>query len=162
MQAIDLSTTEHPEREETRLKGSESAPELRFLKFRLRDCPIDISLGVLGKKWTLVILRDIGAYKIDRFNRLLDSIHGIVPKVLATRLKDLETAGLIVRLEKPVSPKVVRWALTPKGYDSMAILLMMAAYMAKYKAEDLFDDKKPRKLHQFLDREGLRLVRSFI
>ena len=34
-------------------------------------CPIKTSLGVLGKKWTMLIIRDIGVYKITRFNRLL-------------------------------------------------------------------------------------------
>jgi DNA-binding HxlR family transcriptional regulator len=53
-------------------------------------CPIKTSLGVLGKKWTMLIIRDIGVYKITRFNRLLESIEGITPRVLSMRLKELE------------------------------------------------------------------------
>jgi len=134
---------------------------LRFLQFRFRDCPKDIGLGVLGKKWTLALLRDIGAYKIDRFNRLLESEPGIAPKVLATRLRELERAGILERRAGPLSPKGVRWILTARGHDAMAILLIVAAYMAKYQAAEVFDDRKPRKLHEFLDAEGLALVRSF-
>jgi DNA-binding HxlR family transcriptional regulator len=41
--------------------------------------PIRTSLGVLDKKWTLLILRDIGILGIDRFNRILDSLPGLTP-----------------------------------------------------------------------------------
>jgi len=44
------------------------------------QCPIKTSLGVLGKKWTMLIIRDIGIHKIERFNRLLDHIPGLTPK----------------------------------------------------------------------------------
>ncbi|MFL6315760.1 MAG: winged helix-turn-helix transcriptional regulator [Nitrososphaeraceae archaeon] len=60
-------------------------PQVIFMK-----CPIKTSLGVLGKKWTMLIIRDIGVYKITRFNRLLESIEGITPRVLSMRLKELE------------------------------------------------------------------------
>ncbi|MFL6511148.1 MAG: winged helix-turn-helix transcriptional regulator, partial [Nitrososphaera sp.] len=60
-------------------------PQVSFMK-----CPIKTSLGVLGKKWTMLIIRDIGVYKITRFNRLLESIEGITPRVLSMRLKELE------------------------------------------------------------------------
>src|SRR5579863_551943 len=72
---------------------------LTFLRFRFAECPVTISLGVLGKKWALVVLRDIGIYNKDRFNLLLKSLPGISPRVLATRLKQLEHAGLIARVE---------------------------------------------------------------
>ena len=37
------------------------------------------SLGGLGKKWTILIIRDIGFHKIEHFNRLLESIPGLMP-----------------------------------------------------------------------------------
>jgi DNA-binding HxlR family transcriptional regulator len=49
-------------------------PQVRFIKY-----PIKTSLGVLGKKWTILIIRDIGCPKIIRFNRLLESIQGLTP-----------------------------------------------------------------------------------
>ena len=51
------------------------------------ECPIRISAGLLGKKWTMVIIRNIGFRKIQRFNRLLEATHGITPRVLSQRLK---------------------------------------------------------------------------
>src|SRR5918992_2532861 len=43
------------------------------------ECPIRVSLGVLGKKWTLLVLRDIGIFGVDRFNRILDFTPGLTP-----------------------------------------------------------------------------------
>jgi len=36
-------------------------PQVKFVK-----CPIRTSLGILGKKWTILIIRDIGVRKINR------------------------------------------------------------------------------------------------
>jgi DNA-binding HxlR family transcriptional regulator len=65
-------------------------PQVKFIK-----CPIRTSLGILGKKWTILIIRDIGVRKINRFNRILESIPGLTPRVLSMRLKELEKEGLI-------------------------------------------------------------------
>ena len=92
--------------------------ENKFAKLKFADCPVSTTLGVLGKKWSLLILRDISSYKVDRFSRLLESLPGIPPKVLATRLKELQQEGLIWPVENRRShPKVVRWALTEKGVN---------------------------------------------
>jgi hypothetical protein len=42
--------------------------------------------------------------RIDRFNRLLESIKGLTPWVLSIRLKELEKEGHIECLEKKKSP----------------------------------------------------------
>jgi DNA-binding HxlR family transcriptional regulator len=49
-------------------------PQVKFV-----NCPIRTSLGILGKKWTILIIRDIGVRKINRFNRILESIRGLTP-----------------------------------------------------------------------------------
>lgn len=74
-------------------------PQVKFI-----SCPIRASLGVLGKKWTILIIRDIGVRKIGRFNRILESIHGLTPRVLSIRLKELEKEGLIECKEKKRLP----------------------------------------------------------
>jgi DNA-binding HxlR family transcriptional regulator len=136
--------------------------ELKFLKLKYAD-PVSTTLGVLGKKWSLLILRDISFFKVNRFNRLLESLPGIPPKVLATRLKELQQEGLIWPVENRRShPKVVRWALTEKGMDAVAIIMMIAAYGSKWNADRVFDDKKPRKLCEFLNEDAMKLIESFL
>ena len=106
----------------------------------------------------MLILRDIRICKKERFNRLLESIPGITPRVLATRLKQLEAAGLIKIVEKRDSPMLLRWALTDKGIDAIPILMMIAAFCSKYNAEKVFVDKKPRRLHELFNREAMDLI----
>jgi len=86
----------------------------------------------LGKKWTGLILRDIGFRKIDRFNRLLESIPGLTPRVLPMRLKELDEKGIIERIETRNSPIVVRWGLTEKGRDTLPILMRLIAFGSKW------------------------------
>jgi DNA-binding HxlR family transcriptional regulator len=69
-------TTQLPPAEETQLRRTHKNSEHRSLKILFRDCPVEIVLRVLGKKWALYTLGDIGVYKIDRFIRLLDSLPG--------------------------------------------------------------------------------------
>ena len=109
-------------------------------------CPIKTSLGVLGKKWTMLIIRDIGVYKITRFNRLLESIAGITPRILSMRLKELERKGFIECVKEKRSPIIVQWRLTEKGKDTLPILMQLVAFGSKWYSDIVFEDKKPRML----------------
>ncbi|MER5175443.1 MAG: helix-turn-helix domain-containing protein [Candidatus Nitrosocosmicus sp.] len=133
-------------------------PQVRFVK-----CPIKTSLGVLGKKWTILIIRDIGFRKIERFNRLLESIPGLTPRVLSMRLKELEKEGLIECVQKRRTPMMVLWRLTEKGKDTIPILLMLTAFSSKWYSEFIFEDKKPRKLNEiFSQPEAREIIMSYI
>src|SRR5580698_11517922 len=89
-----------------------------FVSINFAQCPVETSLGLLGKKWTMAIIRDVGAYGVDRFSDLHRSIPWTPQKVLATRLKQLEKEGFLRKhVEKDVPPKIVRWSLTEKGRD---------------------------------------------
>jgi DNA-binding HxlR family transcriptional regulator len=131
----------------------------RFINLDFADCPVETSLNTLGKKWAMLIIRDIGVYGIDRFNGLLKSLSGIPSKVLATRLKQLEGDGFLSRtVEKNVPPRIVRWSLTEKGLDAARVGMMMAALGCKWNADKVFDDKRPRKMHEIYNREGMELL----
>lgn len=88
------------------------------------DCPIERTLAVIGKKWVILILRDLhGGTK--RFTDLLHSLHGISPKTLSERLKELEADGLIVRQAFAEIPPRVEYSLTEKGRSLNGILEAM-------------------------------------
>jgi len=114
----------------------------------LKNCPIATSLGVLGKKWTILIIRDISMRKIQRFSELLRSINGLTPRILSMRLKELEKEGFIKRTEEKRSPKLVRWDLTEKGIDAIPILMQFVAFGSKWYAERVFEDQMPRSLKE--------------
>ncbi len=131
-------------------------PDLKF-----EQCPIKASMGVLGRKWTTLILRDIGFRKIDRFNHLLESVPGLTPRVLSMRLRELEKDGMIQRVEDENAPTVIRWALTEKGVDALPILLRLIAFGSKWYAKEVFEDKVPRSLNEiFTKPEAQKIVQK--
>jgi len=118
------------------------APLLPSVPFK--NCPIRTSLGVLGKKWTLLVLRDIAFLRIDRFNQILRSIPGLTPRVLVLRLRELEENGLVEPVVIQRSPRLVRWVLTEMGQDTIPTLMSLISFGAKWYPERVFEDKKPR------------------
>jgi DNA-binding HxlR family transcriptional regulator len=130
---------------------------------KFAQCPIKTTLGILGKKWTMLVMRDIGILGVDRFNRLLDSIPGLTPRVLSMRLKELEKEGFIQRIkEGKKSSMVVRWILTEKGRDALPILLQFTAFGSKWHADVVFEDKIPRRPDELFQPRAIKLVRTMI
>lgn len=114
----------------------------------IADCPIATSLGVLGRKWTILILRDMTMMKKERFSEILKSTPGLTPRVLSNRLRELEREGMIARVEKKKGPNFVRWAVTEKGKDTIPILMRFAAFGSKWYAGVVFEDKTPKRLRE--------------
>jgi DNA-binding HxlR family transcriptional regulator len=128
-------------------------PDVHF-----QQCPIKASMGVFGRKWTTLILRDIGFRRIDRFNHLLESVPGLTPRVLSMRLKELESDGIIQKIEDESSPSVVRWALTEKGMDALPILMRLIAFGSKWYAREVFEDKVPRSLNEIFTKPEAQAI----
>ena len=53
------------------------------------ECPVEETAKLIGKKWVILILRELLAGK-RRFNELLRSLKGISPSVLSNRLNEME------------------------------------------------------------------------
>ena len=148
------------EDQQSQLAGKENDsaiwPQVKFMQ-----CPIKTSLGVLGKKWTLLILRDIGFLRIVRFNRILESIPGLTPRVLSMRLRELEDEGFIERAGGKRDPAMVVWRLTEKGRDTRPILIQLTAFGSKWHADVVFEDKRPRSLYEiFPQPEASKIMRG--
>ena len=114
----------------------------------MKCCPIDNTFKIIGKKFTIHIIRNMAIMGQTRFNQLLDNIEGSNPKTLSARLKELEKANLISRTVYDEVPIKVEYKLTKKGEDLTGILGQMAAFSMKHFAKEVFKDGKPRKLKQ--------------
>ncbi len=132
-------------------KGMPIIPSVPFA-----NCPIATSLGVLGRKWTMLIIRDIAMRKEERFSGLLKSIPGITPRVLSMRLRELETAGMITKMTNRNSPRIVRWNLTEKGWDVLPVLMSYVAFGSKWFATTVFADGEPRAIREVYPQENLK------
>jgi DNA-binding HxlR family transcriptional regulator len=114
------------------------------LKLDFESCPIQASMGVLGRKWAFLILRNIAVYRAGRFNDMLRATPGITPRVLSKRLKELKHDGLIQVVDRGTN--FVMWDLTEKGRDTLPILMSLVQFGSKWYADKVFSDKTPRKL----------------
>ena len=115
---------------------------------KFKACPIKVTIGVLGKKWTLLILRDIALFKINRFNQIIKSLPGLTSRVLILRLHELEACGLIEAVVIKDKPRVVEWVLTEKGKDTVPILMSIISFGAKWYADEVFEDHRARTLDE--------------
>ncbi|HLD58386.1 MAG TPA: helix-turn-helix domain-containing protein [archaeon] len=80
------------------------------------SCSIETTVDFVGKKFSLLILRDLFKEKKPvRFNAFLKSIKRITPKTLSMRLKELEKSGLLKKTIFPEVPLRVEYSLTKKG-----------------------------------------------
>jgi DNA-binding HxlR family transcriptional regulator len=111
-----------------------------------------------GLKSNLFILRDIGFLKIVRFNRILESIPGLTPRVLSMRLRELEDKGFIACEGGKREPIEVVWKLTEKGRDTMPILIQLTAFGSKWHADVVFEDKRPRSLNEIFPQPEARRI----
>lgn len=80
-------------------------------------CPVYRALKVIGRKWTLLILREFQCGgPTRRYNELQRSLGGITSKVLSTRLQEMMDNGLIQRkVHANEVPVRVEYQLTRKG-----------------------------------------------
>lgn len=83
------------------------------------------SLDVLGRKWTLLVLRDIGFLGLDRFGQIIANNHGLSPRMLSKRLRELARDGLVERIETGGHP---RYRATDKGEDALFVLFALLRY----------------------------------
>lgn len=89
------------------------------------------AMGIIGSKWTALILRDLSAGP-KRFGELEKSVGSINPRTLSQRLDDLEQHGIITKRSYAEVPPRTEYTLTPKGADLVPVLRAMSAWGDKY------------------------------
>jgi DNA-binding HxlR family transcriptional regulator len=114
----------------------------------IKCCPIDNTFKIIGKKFTIHIIRNMAMQGQTRFNQMLGSIEDANPKTLSARLKEMEKAGLISRTVYDEVPIRVEYKVTKKGNDLQGILDQMAAFSMKHYPREIFKDGKQRTYKQ--------------
>ena len=121
---------------------------------KMKSCPIDNTFKIIGRKFTVLILRNMINNKQTRFNQLLNSVEGANPKTLSVRLREMEKLGLIKRkVYSHEIPIKIEYSPTEKGLALQPILDMMAAYSMRYCSKDVFKDAKPREFKEVYKRD---------
>lgn len=96
------------------------------------DCPVRRTAQIIDGKWTTQIVRDLLPGK-KRYSELLQSLSGISPKILAARLKFLESQGIVSKTIYPEIPPRTEYQLTELGKKLQGVIAAMAEFGAALK-----------------------------
>lgn len=95
-------------------------------------CPIATALDVVGDKWTLLIVRDIGLLGRHRNKHFQEANEGITSSILANRLKSLCETNLVRKIPYQDNPRRYEYHLTESGEALMPILYAMSQWSSDH------------------------------
>jgi DNA-binding HxlR family transcriptional regulator len=121
-------------------------------------CPVARASEILADRWTPLIVRELilGSH---RFNEIERGLPGISRSLLASRLRDLEDAGVVERLPG-AQPKSTAYHLSEAGRDLKTVIETLGAWGVRW----AFGEPRPEELdaglliwriHQRINRELL-------
>jgi DNA-binding HxlR family transcriptional regulator len=90
---------------------------------------------VLGKRWSLLILKSLNSQESIRFNELKRTLAGISSTVLAERLLELEREGLIVKKIYPEIPPKVEYSLTYRAKELEIVLRSLGDWVKRWNSK---------------------------
>jgi DNA-binding HxlR family transcriptional regulator len=126
-----------------------STIEIVYNSPELRSCPIEATFKIIGKKWTILIVREM-LRGTKQFNRFLENIEGVTPKVLTERLRELQRLGIVKRRIVSEYPVRVEYEMTDLGKEFEPVLLAAASFSMRNLPTIVFKDGKPRNPADFL------------
>lgn len=96
-------------------------------------CPINLSLELLGDRWTLLVLRDVMFGDMRTFRQLqANSLEGIATNILANRLGRLVEAGLLTRRGDPGHKQKAIYSLTETAIQLVPALALLAGWGSRH------------------------------
>jgi DNA-binding HxlR family transcriptional regulator len=128
---------------DTKNNSSCSIIETVYSMPELKSCPVETAFRIIGKRWTVLIIREILRGN-TQFNRFMENIRGISPKVLTERLRELEQLGIVRRRIVSKYPLRVEYSLTDMGKGFEPVLLSAASFSMMYMPRSVFKDGRPR------------------
>lgn len=96
-------------------------------------CPINLTLEILGDRWSLIVLRDIMFGNRRHFRELLaKSDEGIASNILADRLKRLVERGLLSRRDDATHKQKAIYSLTEMGIALVPVFAAMGDWGRRF------------------------------
>lgn len=96
-------------------------------------CPINLTLEMLGDRWSLIVIRDIIFGNRRHYRELLTrSEEGIASNILADRLRRLVDAGLLTKSDDPTHRQKALYSLTEPAIQLVPLLVQMGAWGRRY------------------------------
>ncbi len=104
-------------------------------------CSVAKALDVVGDRWTLLIIRELLLQGPCRYTDLKNGLPGIATNLLADRLHDLESAGLVRREEAAPPVATTLFHLTEAGVQLQPVLDALGGWGIRYMAQPDEDDE---------------------
>ena len=116
----------------------EARPGVRMadLPLGVRPCSLAAALEVLGERWSLLALREIG-YGVHRFARIA-GFTGASRDILADRLRKLEAAGVIERRLYSEHPPRHEYHFTEAGRELFPVMLALTQWGDRWAVDTPF------------------------
>src|ERR671927_1696052 len=97
---------------------------------------------VLGRRWSLLILKNLCNKEAIRFNQLKRSLSGISSTVLSDRLLELEREGLISKKIYPEIPPKVEYSITQQAKELETIIKELGKWANGWKSPQQLQNSK--------------------
>lgn len=96
-------------------------------------CPINMTMELLGDRWSFIVLRDVMFGGSTRFRELLNnSVEGIASNVLASRLAKLTDAGLLTRSAVPGHRQKIDYHLTEPAIQLVPLIVELGDWGSRW------------------------------
>lgn len=100
----------------------------------MKECTVFRTVDIVAKKWSLLIILSIIKGKgSKRYHEIKKDLDRITPKVLSTRLKELESEGILIR---KVNELKVTYSLTESGKDLIKVIENIKEWGLKWKVQN--------------------------
>ena len=97
-------------------------------------CPINLTVEVLGDRWSLVVLRDIMFGNLRTYRDLHGhSLEGIATNILASRLKHLSAEGFLTSAPDPGHKQRTIYSLTEMAIALVPAMAALGAWGVRYR-----------------------------
>ena len=113
--------------------GLEVMTKVRTRNDMRSGCPINLTLEMLGDRWSLLVIRDImfgNRRHYGDLHRLSDE--GIASNILADRLARLVQSGLLSRTDNPTHKQKAIYSLTEASIQLVPLLAHMGAWGCRF------------------------------
>jgi DNA-binding HxlR family transcriptional regulator len=126
---------------------------------RRSGCPINLTLEMLGDRWSLIVIRDVMFGNRRHYGELLKlSEERIASNILASRLTRLVSAGLLSRTDDPSHKQKAIYSLTEASIQLVPLLAHMGAWGRRHTPVS----KELSVRAQILEQGGPRMWKAFM
>ena len=94
-------------------------------------CPLDGVIDIIGKKWSLLVINEIGNHGKLRYNELLSELEGISPSTLASTLKEFDNKDFVKKEIFNEIPPRTEYSLTTRGKELRVVIIPLLKWATK-------------------------------